>query len=499
MFDTLRILPIPFWLAAVALVYFGLVAWRLRETSVGIPMLMVLFTTAAWYGGDALYNDYFEYIQTMGRPALEWAWWEVLLFICAFGIFAPMIHRSFNRKYLRSKSNILYLVRHGVTKAETFQDQVDAMCLVLAGIWVAIMFIALLRTDFDFQGLFMPYLGSKADPWSRGRIGSGFDSLIALAGYALIGLTAAFGVIAAVATHSRTRMLAIAVCALALPAYIFDRTRNTMLATLLPGFLAWVFLRVRGGLIIRIAIVVVGFLVLEAWLRFIIENRTDTSIASAFQEKLKGHGGDVAETKHLGLNMFEELGHVNEFLADGSYHPNWGQRYFAEIVNPIPRVLWPGKPMIGIDYAIARGMNYGEIDDRQGGVAASISTGMIGQGVVNFGVFLGPITAALLMSLWAAILARQDLLANEAGRLFLYAIGLFLTFNLGRDITLLVTYPFVFGYLLLLLGKKWQVKKRRSAAPALPNSDASQPSSAQVPAKAAQNGKGRAFVSKRST
>jgi hypothetical protein len=53
------------------------------------------------------------------------------------------------------------------------------------------------------------------------------------------------------------------------------------------------------------------------------------------------------------------------------------------------------------------------------------------------------------MAGWVALLARQDLRSRgEPARLLLYGIGLVLTFNLGRDVTLLVIYPFVFGSLL---------------------------------------------------
>jgi len=83
---------------------------------------------------------------------------------------------------------------------------------------------------------------------------------------------------------------------------------------------------------------------------------------------------------------------------------------------------------------------------------------MIGQGVVNFGRFFGPMAAALLMSIWVAILARLDLRGDPA-RLMLCAVGMILTFNMGRDITLLVLYPFAFGYM-LLLGWEWQQKKK---------------------------------------
>jgi hypothetical protein len=84
---------------------------------------------------------------------------------------------------------------------------------------------------------------------------------------------------------------------------------------------------------------------------------------------------------------------------------NYGARYRAELVNPIPRGLWKDKPLIGLDYAVARGQRMEEGI----GVTATISTGMIGQGVVNFGPFFGVLAAALLMAIWVAILARQDL------------------------------------------------------------------------------------------
>ncbi len=126
-----------------------------------------------------------------------------------------------------------------------------------------------------------------------------------------------------------------------------------------------------------------------------------------------------------------------------------GQRYFAELVNPIPRGLWKDKPLIGIDYALARGQGWGREDKGLAGVGATISTGMIGQGVVNFGPFFGVLAAAFLMGLWAAILARQDLKGEKMGRMLLFFIGCVLTFNMGRDITLLVLYPFLFGYIML--------------------------------------------------
>ena len=48
-----------------------------------------------------------------------------------------------------------------------------------------------------------------------------------------------------------------------------------------------------------------------------------------------------------------------------------------------------------------------------------------------------------------AILARQDLKGEKTGRMLLFFIGIVLTFNLGRDITLITLYPFLFGYVML--------------------------------------------------
>jgi hypothetical protein len=225
-----------------------------------------------------------------------------------------------------------------------------------------------------------------------------------------------------------------------------------MLAVALPGLLAWVFVRLKSGMFTKIAILVVAFLVTEGWMKFVIQTRSGGDISRAFLQM--GVGGVVqqiedSETKHLGLNMFEELAWINSFIDKGTYAVNNGARYFAELVNPIPRVIWPNKPMIGIDYAIARGQLFSGAGESGAGVGATISTGMIGQGVVNFGPVFGVLAAALLMAFWVAILARQDLKGVKMGRMLLFFIGCVLTFNLGRDITLITLYPFIFGYFML--------------------------------------------------
>jgi hypothetical protein len=425
----------------------------------GIPLIAVAATAGSWYLMDPLYNDFSGYVREVGLENLSNGFWEVLIFLISLGVLAPVMNKKFNSEFSSGGSQVFHMMRNKEIEQPYFQNQVDQLSSALIKAWGILMLIALYRVNFDFVGIFFPYLGEKAQPWGRDRIGGGIDALFALAGYLQIMLTALLGVTFALALRSKTFILSGIGYLLAVPFYLFDRTRNTMLAVLLPGLMALVTLRIRSGMVVRIAVISISFIALEGWMKFVIDNRDKGSITQAFKAGGSQDEG-LKKRKHLGFNMFEELGFINYFIENGTYKVNWGGRYFAEAVNPIPRVLWPGKPLIGIDYAIARGLAYGDLGSKTGGVAASISTGMIGQGVVNFGRILGPIAAALLMAIWVAVLARQDLMGRDIGHLLLYAIGLVLTYNMGRDITLLTIYPFVFGWILL----NWLNKRKRVAS-----------------------------------
>ena len=446
------LLPFPFYLCCIAVHFLAWNAWQGREAGWGIPMLAVLGTAGVWYLGDVLYNDYAGYIAMFGAEPLNAAWWEVLLFFISLGILVPVMNRRINRD-LAGKgshgSHVLQMMRDRAVDTDNFQHQVTLISIALLVPWILLMGLGLVRTDFDFIGMFFPYLGEKADPWARARVGTGIDAIYAFAGYIQLMLTALWGVVFALSKRPSTFTLAGVVYFLSAPFYVFDRTRSYMLAILLPGFMALVTLRMRGGIIVRLAVIVVSFMVLESWMRFVIENRSESTIAGAFKNR-SSQTVQQTKVKHGGFNMYQELGYINYFIANGTYKVNWGTRYFAEIVNPIPRILWKGKPEIGTDYALARGAGL-NLAAGQSVLNSTVSTGMIGQGVVNFGGFLGPIAAALLMAIWVAILARQDLMGNDIGHLLLYAIGLVLTYNMGRDITLLILYPFVFGWILLSL------------------------------------------------
>ena len=457
-------MPFPFYITCLVILVLGAMAWEARWKGWGIPMGMVLATVGAWYVGDALYNDYKDYRLTFGDATLSEAWWQVVWFLITFAGLVPLFHGWMNGRIAGRKSHVMAYLEHERLRHPEVQRRIDAVAKGLFAAWFALMLIALIQVQGDFIGLFAPYLGGRADPWARGQIGGGFSAFISLAAYLQVFLTAACGVMAALSLNPRTRNMALMVCVLALPYYIFDRTRNTMLATVLPGLLALVFMRLRVSWLAKFGCLALAFLVVNFWFTFVMANRTGSAISTAFASG--GNQEAMEDTRHEGLNMFEELAWIRHFTKIGVYMPNGGQRYLAELANPIPRAIWKNKPTIGLDYAVARGQ---AAIGPSGEVTATISTGMIGQGVVNFGSICGPLAAAALMALWVAILARQDLQGANPGRIILYGSGLILTFNLGRDITLLVMYPFFFGLGLFWIwersggGRLGQVRKHRAA------------------------------------
>jgi hypothetical protein len=302
--------PVSLYIALAVAGVSAVYSFSLRSQAIGVPMLVVVMTVAAWYFGDAFYNDYNDYVQRLGWEILEASWWQVALFLVAFCIFAPFLHRWVNKKLLGSEGHFLAILHAGGLDQIDFQERITRANGILAGAWISLMFIALLKTNFDFLGMFSPYIAGKAQPWSRGRIGGGFDAFVALAGYIQIMLTASFGIIFALSKNPRTRMLAGTIWFLSAPWFFLDRTRNTMLAVLLPGLLTFVFLRLRVNLFVKVAALGLCFLVVEGWMKFVIQTRSTSNVAVVVQQLgLLGVTERVRESdaKHAGLNMFEEL------------------------------------------------------------------------------------------------------------------------------------------------------------------------------------------------
>jgi ABC-type multidrug transport system fused ATPase/permease subunit len=459
--SNLLLQPFSFWIAIIAFFIVGLYGVGNIRKGVGIPLLAVLFTALVWYPGDVLYNDYrFVHMRQFTPATIDHAWWQVTLFLLSVLIFVVLFNRRKITHYPQS-----YFLYHKGVNYPGLQQMLSVFLKLCFAIWFVLLLIAFVNVGMKVIYFALPILGQKVSAFGRPRIGGGFSAVLSLASnlYLLVG--AGFGVVAALSTNRRIRMLAIIGCVLVWPNFFLDRTRNTMLAVFLPGVLAYVFMRLRASNTRRFLYLLIAFLFLNFWFSFVMQSRTaGISVNNAFLEQ----GIEAvfeSESQHAGLNMFEELCWMNLFIEQGSYKPKWGQRYFAELVNPIPRALWPGKPVIGLDYSAARGQRMTSTSEA---ITGTISTGMIGQGVNNFGIFLGPVAAALLMGLWVTILARMDN-SQSTVRLPLFLVGLVLTFNLGRDITFLVLYPFFFGWLAIKFIENRRSRIRPVYAGALQN------------------------------
>src|SRR5438046_8733790 len=97
-----------------------------------------------------------------------------------------------------------------------------------------------------------------------------------------------------------------------------------------------------------------------------------------------------ADSTQSGLNMIQELCFVNIYLETGAGSPAYGARYLTELLNFIPRSIWPSQPLIGLDYAKWRGF---ERDDSELGVSTTISSVVNEGGVLNLTPILGPLAA----------------------------------------------------------------------------------------------------------
>ena len=288
------------------------------------------------------------------------------------------MHGWLNENLRRRSGRVFALVQNGAADTD-FQSQLNTIFWNVFSIWLVLIVIVFFRLGDQITHYFFPFLGWKANPWERGQVGGGISALLSFASYIQIFMAAFFGVAAALAQNSTVRMLAIMVCCLAWPGYIFDRTRNTMLMVVVPGILSFVFIRIRSGWLSKIALLFIFFAATSFWLAFILANRTNYQIVSAVQG---GEGVGLLEagkeTHHEGLNMFEELCWVNKFIFTGEYQINWGHRYYTELVNPIPRGIWAGKPAIGADYAVARARLIPlQLPIVRAEVTATVSTGIM--------------------------------------------------------------------------------------------------------------------------
>ena len=428
-----------FYLAAVVLVVLTAESCikLLNRDSFGITV-GVYVTVFAWYFLDPFINP--EQYDYLASSSLGQSYGQVVLFLIGFRVFTPVA----TRWIVRRRSS-------GVFDTRLTPEQI---LIAAAALWLLLFVIGIARMGGDVMGAVFP-LDGRAGPtmWGRNAVetsASGF--LISSAAYMFNAVTAFLGVLIFFQRSAAWRLLAGVMFAIALPNFFFAGARSHFLAAVLPFILTYLFYG-RHLLVLKLAILTIAFFCLKEGFKFVTEFR-----GTGFRELLASKNPYELmpeDERTTGLNMIEELCLVNAYLDSGETSPAYGARYLNELLNFIPRSIWPSKPLLGIDYAKWRGFESPDSEDNELGVNATIASGMIGGGVLNFGQIFGPVVAGILMALWTGLLIRWWEQRRSLLRLVLFMLGAGLTFNLGRDITLLVLWPAVFAYFLVRLAEGW--------------------------------------------
>jgi hypothetical protein len=430
-----------FYLAAALLVVLTVESCikLLKRDSFGITVA-VYVTVFAWYFVDPFINpEQYDYLPPF---LLGQSYGQVLLFLIGFRVVMPVAGR--------------WILRRPSTGVFVTQSLSPERILIAAGaVWLGLFAIGIYRMGGDVVGAVFP-IDSRAGAtmWGRGAVETGASGfLISFAGYLFIAVTAFLGVLVFFQRSNAWRLLAGAMFAITLPYFFLSGARNQFLAAVVP-FLITYLLYGRHFLIIKLAILAVAFVCLKEGFKFVTEFRL-----GGFRDVLAAENPYELvdeDVREKGLNMIQELCFVNAYVSSGDMSPAYGARYLNELLNFIPRAIWPSKPLLGIDYALWRGF---ESEDAELGVNTTVSSGMIGGGVLNFGQILGPMAAGILMALWSGLLIRWWQQRQSLLRLMLFMIGAGLTFNLGRDITLLVLWPAIFAYFFVRLTEIWAMKR----------------------------------------
>jgi oligosaccharide repeat unit polymerase len=408
----------------------------LKRDSFGIT-LGVYVTVFAWYFVDPMINP--EEYNYLPSSALTLGYGQVLLFLIGFRVVVPAAAR--------------WILSRRSTGVVALQRMPPEQILIAVGtLWFLLFALGIYRMGGDVIGAVFP-VDSRSGMTMFLVGGSSTDFLINSASYLFSAITAFLGMLVFFQRTTFWRILAGSMFAITLPYYFLSGTRSGFVAVTLPFIITYLFYG-RHLLILKLAILAVAFFCLKEGFKFVQVFRI-----SGFREVLAVKNPYELmdeDVQTVGLNMIGELCFVNAYLDSGETSPAYGGRYLNELLNFIPRTIWPSKPLLGIDYAIWRGF---ESDTNDLGVNTTVATGMIGGGVLNFGKILGPVAAGILMAVWSSLLIRWWEQRKSLLRLALFMLGIGLTFNLGRDITLLVLWPVVFAYFFVRLIEIWATKR----------------------------------------
>jgi hypothetical protein len=444
--DSVAILPVTYYLAVV--IFWGLIVEASLRLDTGrrVILLAVYATIGFWYLAEiVLYPEDYAFF-----PAniLNYGYGQVILFLLTCRALFPFLSNLAIPKTLTARKRPRF--------------SAGRIVAVLLPIWMFLTAVGIVRMKGDILAALFP-IGSRASEagsmWGREGIGGQFDFLVSGACYLHLFVCSMFGLLLFYEKKALGRTALLILIAISWPYFFFLGARNQLLAVATPLFVGYL-LQSTERRIVKAAVVAGGLIGIQLAMVAIIEYRNvgfqEVFVSDAYQTDAN------EESRHLGMNMGQELLYIDAFFTEGLINASWGADYLAEAANVIPRGVWAGKPLIGYEYARLRGFG----NDITGGVWATVSTGLIGQGVLSFGPLVGPVFAAFLFSVYGAILYRWWCQRESLLRFALFLVGVGAIFNLGRDFTLLVLWPVVFGYILVRTWEWFGGEKTPESVPA---------------------------------
>lgn len=265
------------------------------------------------------------------------------------------------------------------------------------------MFNFLYSVDFDVPRMFS-YVGQQrwSVPWGRGQLG-GWESFRDQAqyfGYVLPSLTALL--IARRGLFSFQSLFAVACSAVMLLFLSTGGGRRILAVTVGAALMVWI--QANPGLRVKNFLVVgLGVLALAWTAQFIL------NVRSVGYEQYLERGSEY-DYLHVDDN-FLRLAQVIEFLPSRVPFVRHQQLVFT-LVRPIPRILWPGKPISpGFDLPTEIGMK-----------GVSLSTSIIGEWYISYGWFAVVFGGWLHGRLAATACVLRDI-GNQAGNPIVYSLA----------------------------------------------------------------------------
>jgi hypothetical protein len=143
------------------------------------------------------------------------------------------------------------------------------------------------------------------------------------------------------------------------------------------------------------------------------------------------------QAQYVGNEMFRELLFITTKVSSGDVDFQYGYSYYVQLVNPIPRFLWPDKPTL--DTGILMAHAYGAVN-AQGEAWMTISPGLIGEMYLNLGlagIFGISAFGGWLVKGWDQI---PRFFAHSLPTMVYYSAGLAVLFIMGRSFTMGMFY-----------------------------------------------------------